>query len=139
MKTLSKYTSATFVNLKHNTYYYFKVRIYNDIYAGEWSEEVETNTRIHKGIKAALSPAVWALGTVALPLLTTVMITSLALPIAAAVAAGQAANENTDKKAVVAVAGAAGAVGGVVSGVALVPLGVLTAPVICSLVCSWRR
>ena len=51
--------------------------------------------RIHKGIKAALSPAVWALGTVASPL--AMIATSLALPIAAAVAAGHAANENTDK------------------------------------------
>ena len=53
-------------------------------------------------------------------------------------AAGQAAYENTDKKAAVAVAGAAGAVGGVVGSAALVPLGVLSAPVICSLICSWH-
>ena len=66
------------------------------------------------------------------------MVTSLTLPIAAAVAAGQAANENTDKKAAVAVAGAADAVGSVVGNAALVPLGVLSAPVICSLVCSWH-
>ena len=111
--------SATFINLKHNTYYNFKVRTCNGIYASEWSEEVETNTRIHKGIKAALSPAVWALSTVATPFL------SLALPIGTAVVAGQAANEKTDNKAATAVAGAAGAVGGA----ALVPLGVLTAPV----------
>ena len=120
--------SATFINLKHKTYYYFKIRTCNDCYASEWSEEVETNTRIHKGIKAGLSPLVWAAGTVTSPLVSLLM--PVIAPVGAAVAAGEAASEKTDKKAVVAAAGVAGAVGGVVGGVAYVPLGIVTAPMV---------
>ena len=48
--------SVTYTKLKQNTYYYFKVRTCNALYASAWSEEIETNTRAHKSIKAVLSP-----------------------------------------------------------------------------------
>ena len=104
--------SVTYTKLKQNTYYYFKVRTCNGPYASEWSKEVETNTRIHKGIKAALSPAMWALGTVASPILT---------PIGTGWLAGDIANEAVGKKAAVA-AGTAGTVGGAALGIVGAPL-----------------
>ena len=103
--------SVTFTKLKQNTHYCFKVRTCNDHNASAWSE-IETNTRIHKGIKAALSPAVWALGTVASPILT---------PIGTGAIAGVIANEASGKKAAVA-AGTAGTVGGVALGIVGAPL-----------------
>ena len=92
--------SATFTKLRHNTFYYFKIRSCNELRVGAWSEEIKTNTRIHKGIKAVISPAVWLLGTV----------TS---PIAFAIVLGMTvANKPTSSKATVAAATAAGAVAG---------------------------
>ena len=99
--------STTFINLNHKTFYYFKVRACNKGYESEWSEEVVANTRIHKGIKAALSPAVFLFATVASPIVG---------PVGGAVAAGKAASKKTDSKATVAAAGVAGAVGGLVLG-----------------------
>ena len=104
--------SATFTKLKHNTNYCFRVRTCNGIHESDWSEEIETNTRIHKGIKAVLSPAVWAAGTVASPILT---------PIATGAAAGMIGNEASGKKAAVA-AGTAGTVGGAALGIVGAPL-----------------
>ena len=104
--------SVTFTNLKHNTFYNFKIRTCNGIHVSPWSEETEANTRIHKGIKAVLSPAVWALGTVTSPILT---------PIGVGVAAGMIANEEMGKTAAVA-AGTAGTVGGAALGIVGAPL-----------------
>ena len=104
--------SVTFTKLKHNTYYKFKICTCNGIHVSPWSEEIETNTRIHKGIKALLSPAVWALGTVTSPILT---------PIGVGVAAGVVANEETSNKAAVAAAGTAGTVGGAALGIVGAP------------------
>ena len=59
--------SATFTKLKHNTYYYFKIRSCYGLEFSTWSEEIKANTRIHKGIKAALSPLVWAGCTLTAP------------------------------------------------------------------------
>ena len=104
--------SATFTRLDHNTYYYFKIRTCNGLHASTWSEEIETNTRIHKGIKAALSPAVWALGTVASPILT---------PIGAGVVAGRVGNQASGKAVAVA-AGTAASVGGAALGIVGAPI-----------------
>ena len=104
--------SATFTNLKHKTYYCFRVRTCNGTHASTWSKDIETNTRIHKGIKAALSPVVWAVGTATAPIL---------MPIGAGMAAGEVGKEKGGKKAAVA-AGAAGTVGGVVLGTVGAPL-----------------
>ena len=100
--------SVTFTKLKQNTHYCFKVRTCNGPHASAWSNEIETNTRIHKGIKAVFSPAVWALGTVASPFLT---------PIATGALAGEVANEASGKKAAV----AAGTVGGAALGIVAAP------------------
>ena len=100
--------SATFTKLKQSTKYFFKVRSCNGIHASDWSEEIEANTRIHKGIKAALSPAVWAAGTVASP---------FAVPIVG----GLLGKESGGKKG--AVAGVAvGTVSGMTLGIAAAPV-----------------
>ena len=104
--------SVTFTKLNQNTYYCFRARTCNGPHASAWSEEIETNTRIHKGIKAVFSPAVWALGTMASPFLT---------PIGTGVLAGEAANKASGKKTAVA-AGTAGAVGGAALGIVGAPL-----------------
>jgi len=104
--------SATFTNLTHNTNYYFKVCTCNGLYVSDWSQEIETNTRIHKAIKASVSPAVWAIGTVTAPIVT---------PIEAGTAAGMAENKAGGKTAAVA-AGTAGTVGGVAYGTVEAPL-----------------
>ena len=104
--------SATFTKLKQSTHYCFKIRTCNGLHASAWSEEIESNTRIHKGIKAVLSPVVWALGTVTSPLLT---------PIGGAGVAALAAHDKAGPKSTVA-AGAAGAVGGAALGIVGAPL-----------------
>ena len=105
--------SATFTKLKQNTKYFFRVRTCNGtLHASDWSEEIEANTRIHKGIKAAFSPVIWAVGTVASPVLT---------PIATGAVAGMLGNEASGKKAAVA-AGTAGTVGGAALGIVGAPL-----------------
>ena len=104
--------SATFTKLKQSTHYCFKIRTCNGLHASAWSEEIESNTRIHKGIKAALSPAVWLLGTATSPLLT---------PIGGAGAAALVAHDKVGTKSAIA-AGAAGAVGGAALGIVGAPL-----------------
>lgn len=65
--------SATFTNLKHNTHYYFKIRACNsESYTSNWSGEIIANTRLSKVVKAAVSPLVFAAGTVAAPFVTTI-------------------------------------------------------------------
>ena len=106
--------SVTFTKLKHKTYYCFKVRACNGLYTSNWSEEIETNTRIHKGIKAALSPVVWAVGTVASPVV---------MPLASGVAtAVVVADEETSNKKSVAAAGTALTVGATAVGIVGAPL-----------------
>ena len=112
VKASAKKFSATFTKLDHNTYYYFKIRTCNGLNASAWSNEIETNTRIHKGIKAALSPAVWALGAVASPILT---------PIRAGVVAGKVGNQASGKAAAVA-AGTAASIGGAALGIVGAPI-----------------
>jgi len=107
--------SATFTNLKHNTHYCFKVRTRNGLHVSAWSQEIVTNTRIHKAIKAAFSPAVWTLGTVTSP------ITAPFIAIGGGVAAGMIGNEASGKAVAVA-AGTAGTVGGLALGTVGAPL-----------------
>ena len=104
--------SATFTKLKQNTHYCFKICTCNGFHASAWSEEIETNTRIHKGIKAVLSPIVWALGTATSPILT---------PIGGAGVAAIVAHEKVGTKSAVA-AGTAGAIGGAALGIIGAPL-----------------
>ena len=104
--------SATFTKLKQNTHYCFKVRACNGNYASSWSEEIEANTRIHKAIKAALSPVVWAAGTAASPFVASV---------ASGVAAGAVGKVKSGNTAAVA-AGTAGTVSGAVLGTLGAPL-----------------
>ena len=103
--------SATFTKLRQNTNYCFAVRTCNGSYASKWIV-IEANTRIHKAIKAALAPAVWAVGTAASPIIT---------PIASGAVAGMVGNEASGKKAAVA-AGTAGTVGGAAVGLIGAPL-----------------
>ena len=103
--------SATFTKLKQNTHYCFAVRTCNGSYVSKWIV-IEANTRIHKAIKAALSPAVWALGTAGSPIIT---------PIASGAAAGMVGNKASGKKVAVA-AGTAGTVGGAAVGLIGAPL-----------------
>ena len=63
--------SFTFDNLSHNTCYVFQVRACNGELNSGWCDEIEGNTRIHKAIKAALSPAVFLGATASSPFLTT--------------------------------------------------------------------
>ena len=104
--------SATFTKLKQNTHYYFKVRACNGSYTSSWSREIEENTRIHKAVKAVLSPVVWAAGTVASPIIT---------PITSGAVAGMIGKEGSGNKVAVA-AGAAGTVGGTAVGILAAPL-----------------
>lgn len=62
-KVVSK-CSATFSDLKPNTDYCFKVRACNGSNVIRWSRGVEANTQVHKAIKAAFSPGIWAFATV---------------------------------------------------------------------------
>jgi len=107
--------SATFTNLKHNTHYYFKVRSCIGSHVSAWSQEIETNTRIHKAIKAAFSPAVWTLGTVASPFAAPF------IAIGTGVGAGILGNEAGGKAGAVA-AGTAGTVGGIALGTVGAPV-----------------
>ena len=104
--------SATFKKLNQKTRYYFKVRACNGFYTSDWSDEIEARTRIHKAVKAALSPLAWAAGTV---------ITPLTAPFSVGLAAGMIAHESGGNNASI----AAGAAGGVVGGAAL---GILAGP-----------
>ena len=97
--------SATFTKLKQNTNYCFAVRTCNGSLASNWVL-IESNTRIHKAIKAAFSPAVWALGTAGSPII---------IPLVSGVAGGMAGNDMSGKKAAVA-AGTACTVGGAAVG-----------------------
>ena len=108
----AKYLSATFLGLKQNTNYTFRVRSVNDTIESEWSEVLVANTRIHKAIKGAFSPVIWALGTVVAPLAT---------PIGAGIAGGVIGNEASGKGAAVA-GGVAGTAAGVVAGTVGAPL-----------------
>ena len=101
--------SATFTNLKHNTRYCFRVRTCNGTRASTWSKDIETNTRIHKGIKAAFAPVVWIVGTATAPIV---------MPIAAGMAAGEIRKEKSGRDAAV----AAGTIGGMVLGTVGAPL-----------------
>ena len=60
---------ATFTKLKRNTSYCFKIRTCYEFRISKWSKEIETKTRIYKGIKATLSPVVRAIGTATSPIL----------------------------------------------------------------------
>ena len=104
--------SATFTKLKQNTYYYFKIRACNGSYVSSWSGQIEAHTRIHKGVKVALSPLAWVAGTLASPVIT---------PITTGAVAGMIGSEASGKKAAVA-AGTAGTVGGAVLGIVGAPL-----------------
>ena len=104
--------SATFTKLKQNTHYCFKVHACNGSYASSWSKEVEANTRIHKAIKATLSPAVWVAGTIASPVIISVTTGAVA---------GMIGKEESGNKVAVA-AGTAGTVGGAVLGTVGAPL-----------------
>jgi len=107
--------SVTFTNLKHNTHYCFSIRTCNGSHVSDWNQEIETNTRIHKAIKAAFSPAVWTLGTVTSPFMAPFM------AIGGGVVAGMVGNEESGKVAAVA-AGTAGTVGGLALGTVGAPL-----------------
>ena len=108
--------SATFTKLNQRTQYYFKVRTCNDLYKSAWSNEIGANTRIHKGIKAAFSPLVWAFGTVTAPFSASVGAGGL-------VYVGKTMNDGGSNKVTLTAGTAAGAVGGTV-------IGTLTAPVV---------
>ena len=105
--------SATFTDLSQRTRYYFKVRTCIDLYTSEWSNEIEAKTRIHIGIKAAFSPAIWALGTLTAP---------LSMSVETGVLAGKTISEDGGDEAFVAAATAGGAVGGAVLGTVAAPL-----------------
>ena len=105
--------STTFTKLSHNTYYYFKIRTCNGLHASKWSEETEANTRIHKGIKALISPAVWALGTVASPIM---------MPIGLAMFGVETGNQLSGEKTAVAL-GVVGVVYGTIGGIVGAPMG----------------
>ena len=107
--------SATFTKLNQRTQYYFKVRTCNDLYKSAWSNEMEAKTRIHKGIKAAFSPLVWALGTVTAPLSASVGVGGL-------VYVGKTMNDGGSNKVTLTAGAAAGAVGGAVIGAIAAPL-----------------
>ena len=96
--------SATFIKLKQNTHYCFAIRTCNGSHASGWMQ-IESNTRIHKPIKAAFSP-LWPLGTAGSPIIT---------PLVSGAAAGMVGNKMSGKKATVA-AGTAGIVGGATVG-----------------------
>ena len=106
--------SATFTKLNQKTRYYFKVRTSNGFYTSDWSDEIEAKTRIHKAIKATLSPLVWVAGTVAAPLTT---------PLYVGARAGMTVHESGSNKLGV----TAGVTGGAVGGAAL---GILAAPLV---------
>lgn len=108
----SKYSSATFIDLKQNTYYTFRVRCVNDTLKSDWSEVLLTNTRIHKAIKGAFSPVVWALGTIAAPLVG---------PVSGGIAGGVVGKQASGNAAAVA-GGVAGTAAGVVAGTVGAPL-----------------
>ena len=108
----AKKLSYTFTNLKQRTDYFFQVRACNGNQISEWNEEIMANTRFHKALKAALSPAVWVAATAGSPLITTMGLGA---------AAGIAANESSGKVAAVA-AGTAGTVGGAAIGTIAAPL-----------------
>ena len=103
--------SAAFTNLNQNTNYCFAIRTCNGSHASNWVL-IESNTRIHKAIKAAFAPAVWALGTAGAPIIT---------PLVSGAAAGIVGKEKSGKKAAVA-AGTAGVVGGAAVGLLGAPL-----------------
>ena len=106
--------SATFTQLWQRTQYYFKVRACNDLFASDWSNEIEAITRIHIGIKAAVSPFVWAFATATAPFSTAVGV--------GAYAGRSTVNEDGDNKANVTAAAAGGAVGGVLLGAVGAPV-----------------
>ena len=99
--------SATFAQLWQRTQYYFKVRACNDLFTSVWSNEIEAKTRMHKKIKAAISPVIWAFGTVTAPFSTAVKAGGLA---------GKSINKGGSNKTTVAAGTAGGAVGGLVAG-----------------------
>ena len=104
--------SATFTKLDQQTKYYFKVRTCNGFYTSDWSDEIEAKTRVHKAIKAALSPLVWAVGTVTSPLV---------MSLGAGAAAGKAVHETGGDEVDVTAGAGGGAVGGVALGIVVAP------------------
>ena len=105
--------SATFTNLKHNTEYYFKIRACNnESYTSNWSNEIVANTRLSKAIKTAASPLVFAAGTIAAPLVTTITVGAVG---------GMCGHDAGGKVGAVA-GGAAGTVGGAAIGIVGAPL-----------------
>ena len=106
--------SITFTKLNQKTTYYFKVRVCNGFYTSNWSNEIKAKTKIHKAVKAAFSPFVWAVGTVTAP---------LTMSLGGGVQAGKIVRESGGNKGGVAAAATGGAVGGAA-------LGIVTAPVV---------
>ena len=105
--------SATFINLRHNTQYFFKIRACNgQQYTSSWTKEIEANTRISKFIKGAASPMVFAAGTITAPILTTVT---------GGAACGLLGHEEGGKIGAVA-AGTAGTLGGAAVGIIGAPV-----------------
>ena len=103
--------SFTFENLRHNKIYVFQVQACNNELKSGWCDEIEGNTRIHKAIKAALSPAVFLGATVSAPFLTTMGL---------GYAAGESAKDKG--KGATVVAGTAGTIGGAAIGTVGAPL-----------------
>ena len=103
--------SFTFKNLHHNRHYVFQVRACNNELRSGWCDEIEANTRMHKAIKAVLTPAVYLGATAGAPLLTTMGL---------GMAAGESAKDKGKGAAVV--AGTAGTIGGAAIGTLGAPL-----------------
>ena len=111
--------SAKATNLSADTKYFFRVRAVNGRgEPGDFSSEIEAETRFSKAARAVLSPLVFLGGTVAGPLIGAVGVGALA---------GVAASEKADSKAGAATAGAAAGVAGAAGGVVV---GTLGAPLI---------
>ena len=101
--------SFTFKNLRHNKHYVFQVRACNNELRSGWCDEIEANTRMHKAIKAAFTPAVYLGATASAPLLTTFGL-------------GFAAGQSAKGKGAAVVAGTAGTIGGAAIGTVGAPL-----------------
>lgn len=115
----SRKLSAEAKNLSADTKYFFRVRAVNGRgRAGEFSNEIQAETRFSKAARAVLSPLVFLGGTVAGPLIGAV---------GGGVGAGLLAADSVDNKAGAAAAGTAAGVAGATGGAVL---GTVGAPLI---------